>query len=190
MRNELEKAILGACLLELEAFGKAASILKSKNFSNPINQQIWAAMESLWPEHPIDLISVAHKLGPSHYPALVEYTINVNSSANIAYHSMLVLQLDIQDKALSALQAVKISGLDDRSLIQRKAIQDAKKALQEKDPLLVLGVLEEYLVKAGLPVLSGQVKAINQALSARAKEIVNDEKLKRVERIYKSLKHV
>lgn len=98
--KELESAILGAILLEKNAFDIANGILKADCFYIDANQRIYAAMVSLAGKNmPIDLLTIVNELqtredleavgGPYYVSKL---TNSVVSSANISAHSKIVLQ--------------------------------------------------------------------------------------------------
>jgi len=96
---ELEEAILGAILLERDAY-EASTMLKPEYFYKDEHQCIYEAMMQLYSENkPIDILTVTEKLkangkldlagGPYKLAVL---SSKVSSSANVEYHSMLVLQ--------------------------------------------------------------------------------------------------
>jgi replicative DNA helicase len=110
--KELEEAILGAIMLEKSAFDVAAEILKPDCFYMESHQRIFKAMQSLANKGmPIDLLTVVEELrfredlefigGPYFVTKL---TNSVVSSANIEFHSRIVVQKFIQR------ELIRISG--------------------------------------------------------------------------------
>lgn len=96
--NELESAVLGAIMLERDAFDTVVEILKPECFYKDANQKIFAAMVSLSQKQmPIDLLTVVEELktkeelemvgGPYYVSRL---TNDVVSSANIVAHSKII----------------------------------------------------------------------------------------------------
>lgn len=95
---ELEKAILGAIMLEKHAIDIAAGILKPESFYTDAHQRIYGAMIALNTRHqPIDILTVTEALknandleivgGPYYVTALTNYVV---SSANIEDHCRIV----------------------------------------------------------------------------------------------------
>lgn len=63
---ELEKAVLGACINEQDAFGTVSDFLKSHSFSDSKHQTIYQAIQSLAATNsPIDLLTVTEQLQES-----------------------------------------------------------------------------------------------------------------------------
>lgn len=102
--KELEEAVLGAIMLEKNAFDVVVEILKPECFYVEANQRIFSAMMSLANKSmPIDLLTVVEELkfrmdldivGGAYYVARL--TNAVVSSANIEAHSRIILQKFIQ----------------------------------------------------------------------------------------------
>ncbi len=110
--KELEEAILGAIMLEKQAFDTVIEILKPECFYVEAHQKMYKAMQSLQIKNlPIDLLTVVEELkftgelefvgGPY---AVSKLTNSVVSSANIEAHSRIVLQKFLQR------ELIRISG--------------------------------------------------------------------------------
>src|ERR1043165_10132134 len=93
--KDLEEAVLGAIMLEVNAFDTVVEILKPECFYVESNQRIFRAMQGLQQKNsPIDLLTVVEELkfreeldivgGPYYVTRL---TNSVVSSANIEPHS-------------------------------------------------------------------------------------------------------
>lgn len=99
----LEEAVLGAIMLDKNAFAIVLDILKENSFYLDAHQLIYRAMIKLFEKlQPIDLLTVTEELrkagdlekvgGPYH---LVTLTNKITSSANIEYHARIVAQKHI-----------------------------------------------------------------------------------------------
>jgi len=110
--KDLEEAVLGAIMLEKNAFDFVIEILKPECFYVEANQRIFRAMQGLQQKNsPIDLLTVVEELkfreeldltgGPFYVTRL---TNSVVSSANIEAHARIVLQKFIQR------ELIRISG--------------------------------------------------------------------------------
>ncbi len=110
--KDLEEAVLGAIMLEKNAFDVIIEILKPECFYVEANQRVFRAMQGLQQKNsPIDLLTVVEELkfreeldligGPFYVTKL---TNSVVSSANIETHARIVLQKFIQR------ELIRISG--------------------------------------------------------------------------------
>src|SRR5688572_121693 len=110
--KELEEAVLGAIMLEKNAFDSVVEILKAECFYVDANQRIFKAMQSLSQKsQPIDILTVVEELrkkeelemvGGPYY--VTKLTNTVVSSANIDTHARIILQKFIQR------ELIRISG--------------------------------------------------------------------------------
>ncbi len=106
---EIEQSVLGAMMLDTEAFGKAVEILDEKCFYRPAHQMIFLAMRGLFNDtQPIDILTVAERLkamgkleeaGGAYY--LTELTEMVSSPASVEYYSNLLLEKAILRRLIS-----------------------------------------------------------------------------------------
>jgi replicative DNA helicase len=110
--KELEEAVLGAIMLEKNAFDVVVEILKPECFYVDANQRIFRTMQALAQKsQPIDILTVVEELrmreeldvvgGPYYVTRLTNAVV---SSANIEAHSRIVLQKFIQR------ELIRISG--------------------------------------------------------------------------------
>lgn len=110
--KDLEEAVLGAIMLEKNAFDAVIEILKPECFYVDAHQRIYRAMQSLAQKNqPIDILTVTEELrfreelelvGGPYY--VTKVTNAVVSSANIEAHSRIILQKFIQR------ELIRISG--------------------------------------------------------------------------------
>src|SRR6187551_3858379 len=110
--KDLEEAVLGAIMLEKNAFDVVIEILKADCFYVESNQRIYRAMQGLQQKNlPIDLLTVVEELkfreeldvvGGPYY--VTKLTNTVVSAANIGAHARIILQKFIQR------ELIRISG--------------------------------------------------------------------------------
>src|SRR6266487_6976088 len=110
--KDLEEAVLGAIMLEKNAFDTVAEILKPECFYVESHQRIFRCMQNLAQKsQPIDILTVVEELrskeelemvGGAYY--VTRLTNSVVSSANIEAHSRIILQKFIQR------ELIRISG--------------------------------------------------------------------------------
>lgn len=105
---ELEEAVLGAILLEREAFAKVAELLKPESFYKDNHVRIYNACCLLKAQgEPIDMLTVVQQLkkteeleivGGAYY--ISQLTNKVASTASIEYHARIIAQKFIQRKII------------------------------------------------------------------------------------------
>lgn len=97
---EVEQAVLGAMLLDKEAIGKAVEVLDESCFYKSSHAKIFSAMVSLYDRNePVDLITLPQELKKrleleevGGIPYINDLATSVATSANIEYHSRIVLE--------------------------------------------------------------------------------------------------
>lgn len=118
---EMENAILGACMLESNAFEEIQDILTEESFYNENNQKIFYAIRELFLERkPIDMLTVIDKLKKNntldeiggHY-YIVELTSNVASSIHIEYHARIVQQKFVQRSLINICMEIQNKSYDE-----------------------------------------------------------------------------
>ncbi len=105
---DLEEVVLGALMLEKEAVNAVIDILSPEVFYKEAHQIIFEAIKDLFTKsEPIDILTVTNHLrstgdleavGGAYY--ISQLTNRVVSSANIEYHSRIILQKYIQRKLI------------------------------------------------------------------------------------------
>lgn len=97
---EMEQAVLGALLIEQDAFSRISEVLRPESFYDHRHQIIFEAIRSLnVQQRPVDILTVRDYLesegtleesgGPVY---LVQLTANLTSSAHIEYHARIIAQ--------------------------------------------------------------------------------------------------
>lgn len=118
--NNLEGAILGACLLEKTAFGRVRGLLNKECFYTEGNQKIFGALTEMWENnYPIDLFTVINflmkvknilEIRRSATPYYVTTLTNpVFSTAHLEYHALLIRQM-YAERELIKIQTKKLDG--------------------------------------------------------------------------------
>lgn len=118
--DKIERIVLGALLLESEAYHRVNQILKPGMFVNEANRVIYSTIERLHKESKdIDIVSVFKELVSKNESVTPLYisglTENVGSSMHIVQHSMYIKQEYIKRESISAYQSAiqdLISGTD------------------------------------------------------------------------------
>ena len=98
--TELEEIVLGALMLEKDAYMNVCDTLVPESFYDPVNKMIYEAIQDLGlSQRPIDMMTVVDQLrvngtldqigGAVH---ITELTARVYSAANIEYHAKIIAQ--------------------------------------------------------------------------------------------------
>ncbi len=119
----MEEAVLGALLIEKDAFSQIEEILVVQSFYNPSHQIIFEAIRELYLEsEPIDVLNVIRKLrkngkiqevGGSKYVASLAGKIN--SSTNVEYHAMAVAQSAIKREMIRVAEDILNNSYDEQN---------------------------------------------------------------------------
>lgn len=118
---ELEKAVLGALLIQTDAIFSIMDVLKAESFYDPSHQEIFRSILDLGVNHkPVDIMTVAHDLkakdrleqiGGAIY--LSELTDRVATSSHLEFHSRLVHQKYIQRELIRAATEIQKRSYDE-----------------------------------------------------------------------------
>ncbi|HYQ87136.1 MAG TPA: replicative DNA helicase [Bacteroidota bacterium] len=148
---DVEKAVLGAMLIDKEAAPKALELLDPTSFYNPTNQKLFQSMVSLFEKgEAIDAVTVVEELrrrgqlNPVEDPAYVtELTMNMTSSANVDYHARIVLEKALMRSLISASTSVASRAYNDT--------EDALDLLDEAEAA-IFQISERRLKKTFTPI--------------------------------------
>lgn len=119
--KDLEEAVLGAIMLEKDAYTVVCDILHPDSFYEPSNQKIYQAIQSLGAaQRPIDMLTVMEQLrlngtleevgGPAF---IAELTSRVASSANVEYHARIVAQKYLARELISFASNIEAKAYDE-----------------------------------------------------------------------------
>jgi replicative DNA helicase len=122
---ELEKAVLGALMLEKDAIVDIQELLTPKTFHNEAHEKIFSAIQALSQRHePIDMLTVAEELkrkgeleevGGPYY--LSQLTMTVGSAAHVEYHAKVLSQKYIQRQLITASSDIQRAAFEEDAQI-------------------------------------------------------------------------
>ena len=123
---ELERAVIGACLIEQDAFATVSDFLKPQSFYESKHQVIFQAIQSLASANsPVDVLTVAEQLqksgelenagGPAY---LAELSRSMLSAAHLEYHARIVAQKALARDLISYTSTIQKLAFDDGQDIQ------------------------------------------------------------------------
>jgi replicative DNA helicase len=118
---ELEEAVLGALLLEKDAFVAVSEILKPEHFYKEAHQHIYQAISNLFfHEQPVDMLTVVEELkkiekieevGGAFY--ITQLTSRVASAAHIEYHARIIWQKFLQREMIRISSDLQTKSYDE-----------------------------------------------------------------------------
>ncbi len=164
---EIERAVLGALMIDKDAFSVVSEILRTETFYEPRHQKIYHAIQTLnLNEKPVDMMTVVEQLkkegtledvgGPTY---IVDLTSHVASSAHIEYHSRILAQKFIARQLISYASNIETKAFDE-SIDVDELLQEAEGTLFE---LSQTNMKKDYTQID--PVLEQAVKILQQASS-------------------------
>lgn len=118
---QLEQTVLGALMIDKDAFTIVSEILRPDTFYEPRNQKVYTAVQTLnMAEKPVDMMTVTEELkregelqnvgGPAY---IVELTSQVASSANIEYHARILQQKFLARQLISFASMIETEAFDE-----------------------------------------------------------------------------
>ena len=118
---EVEEAVLGALMLERDAYVTVADILKAESFYSDEHQKIFETIRDLSAsEKPVDLLMVTQELKNRGYLDLVggpgfitQLTSRVASAAHIEFHARIIAQKFIQRELIRVSSEIQTRAYDD-----------------------------------------------------------------------------
>ena len=136
--TEVEKAVLGALMIDKDAYVEVCDKLSPDSFYEPRNQMVYDAIRQLClDENPVDMLTVTDKLGkmgkleevggPGY---IAELSSTVATSANIEYHANIVAEKYL---ARQMIHYVSVVGkkVYDESYDIKDVVQEAESTLFE-----------------------------------------------------------
>lgn len=153
---DIEKVVLGALMIDKDAFTVVSEIVRPETFYEPRHQKIFHAIRSLnIQEQPVDIMTVIEQLrkegslddvgGPAY---VVELSSRVASSAHIEYHSKILAQKFLARQLISFASKLETEAFDETvdvdELMQRAegglfelSQNNMKKDYSHIDPILM-----------------------------------------------------
>lgn len=152
---DFEKSVLGALLLEKDAYALISDILTPESFYDVRNQKVFSAIRTLnLTQSPLDLLTVAEQLrvdgnfeevgGPAYLASLTQ---NIVSSSHIEYHARVIAQkatareliaysANVQDKAFDPTQDIDELMQEAEGSLFKLSQKKLKKDYQQIDPVI------------------------------------------------------
>ena len=162
---EMEKAVLGALMIDKEAYLEVCDLLRPESFYEPRNQTVYEAIQKLSMEDsPVDVLTVTDKLGKMGKldevggPVYItDLSSMVATSANIEYHANVVAEKYLSRQMIRYVSVIGKKTLDET--------YDIKDVMQEAESILLelsqKNMKKDYSVLA--PVLDKAVKVVEAA---------------------------
>lgn len=135
---EIERIVLGALMIDKDAFAIVSEILRPETFYEPRNQKVYKAIQTLSiEEDPIDILTVTEELkregtfediGGGAY--IVELSSRVASSANIEYHAKILAQKFLARQLISFASVIQTKAFDETVDVD-ELMQEAEGSLFE-----------------------------------------------------------
>ena len=163
---EIERAVLGALMIDKNAYGIIEGILNPEDFYEPRNQMVFSTILELRNsekrQKPVDVLTVTEQLskngnleevgGPSY---VAELSSRVTSSANIEYHANIIAQKSLARKLILFASMVETKAFDETT--------DIDDLMQE---------VEESLFNLSKQHIKNDFRQIDPVLSNVNKELI------------------
>lgn len=172
--TDLEEAVLGAMMLEKDAYTRVCDILKPESFYDPNNRKVYEAIQTLGARQmPIDMLTVAEQmrlngtLDEVGGPAFVsELTARVGSAANVEFHARIVAQKFLARELISFAADIESKAFDESNdvddLLQEAegrlfeiSQRNVKKDVTQIDPVITAAVQQMQIAQNRASGLSG-----------------------------------
>ena len=135
---ETERLVLGALMIDKDAFTVVSEILRPETFYEPRNQKVFSAIQTLSiHENPVDMLTVVEQLKRDGTLAEVggqmyvyDLTANVASSAHIEYHARILAQKSLARELISFASRIETLSFDESNDIEM-VMQEAERNLFE-----------------------------------------------------------
>lgn len=136
--TELEEAVLGALMIDGEAFSEISEILRSESFYEHRHQLIYQAISSLaMQQKPVDILTVADQLrstgeleeagGPFY---ITQLSGKVASSAHVEYHAKVIAQKFLARQLITFTSGIQTKAFDETEDVE-DLMQEAEGKLFE-----------------------------------------------------------
>lgn len=125
--TDLEEVVLGALMLEKDAYMNVCDILTPDSFYDPVNQKIYEAIATLGlNQRPIDMMTVTEQLrqngtlkevgGAVH---ITELTARVFSAANIEFHAKIIAQKYLARRLITFASEIETNAFDESNDVEQ-----------------------------------------------------------------------
>lgn len=168
-RIDYEIAVLGACLIDQSAFPQVMDILAPKNFTQKVDgenhQEIYAAMQSLYANSPITLLTMAHALKGKSY-VLADYASRVCTTVCIKHHAYMVLEFSIRENFIKTLQGINTS-----TVVVMAAINELIDEALDGDIFEIIEHASSYLNNIGATAEGELILQLQSQIDTRIEKI-------------------
>lgn len=135
---EIERVVLGALMIDKDAFSVVSELLHPETFYEPRHQKIYTAIRTLnMDERPVDIMTVTEELkregtleDVGGAPYIVDLSAKVASSAHIEYHATILAQKFLSRQLISFAGNIETKAFDE-SMDVEVLMQEAEGALFE-----------------------------------------------------------
>ena len=135
---EIEKAVLGALMIDRDAYMEVSNLLRVESFYEPRNQMVYEAIVKLsTDENPVDVLTVTDKLakmgkldevgGPGY---IADLSSRVATSANIVYHANIIAEKFLARQMIHYVGTIGNKAFDESYDI-KEVVQEAESTLFE-----------------------------------------------------------
>ena len=135
---DIERAVLGALMIDKDAYAVVCEMLNPESFYEPRHQKIFTAIRDLsMAEKPVDIMTVADQLarqgdldligGPAY---IAELSSQVASSAHIEYHARIIAQKSLARQLIQFASDIETKAFDETIDVD-ELMQHAEGALFE-----------------------------------------------------------
>jgi replicative DNA helicase len=162
---EIERAVLGALLIDKDAYAVVCEMLYPESFYEPRNQMIYSAIRDLsMAERPVDVLTVTEQMakngtleeagGPAY---IAEISSRVATSANVDYHARIIAQKFLARQLIQFAGSIETKAFDETIDVD-ELMQEAEGSLFE---LSQKNMKKDYTQID--PVIVNALQAINKA---------------------------
>ena len=162
---DLEKVVLGALMIDKDAFSIVSELLRPETFYEPRNQKVYNAIQTLnMNENPVDFMTVTEELrregalddvGGGAY--VIELSSHVASSAHIEYHARILANKFLLRQLISYASVIETKAFNDTVDVE-ELMQEAEGSLFE---LSQKNMKKDYVPVA--PVVSKAIEILQKA---------------------------
>jgi len=135
---DIERVVLGALMIDKDAFSMVSEIIRPETFYEQRNQKIYHAIQTLsMEEKPVDIMTVTEQLkregtleevgGPAY---IIELSSHVASSAHIEYHAHILAQKFLARQLISFASVIETKAFDETIDVD-ELMQEAEGSLFE-----------------------------------------------------------
>ena len=131
--TDVERVVLGALMIDKDAFSVVSELIRPETFYDPKHQKIYHAIQTLnMDENPVDIMTVIDQLKREGTldeiggaPYVLELSSQVASSANIEYHAKIIAQKSLARQLISYASMIETKAFDET--------QDIAELMQEAE---------------------------------------------------------